>query len=376
MTNETKLTFCKNIVEISMYIDRLSEVTAGQSLCILIDRNVLNEYPVFDLSTMGMPEQMPIGVDLQKPNRKIVIQIDVNEKSKTLETCSEIIDQMVSKGVTRDFVMIGIGGGITTDIAGYISTTYMRGMKSLVLVPTTVMAQIDAAFGGKNGVNFKHSSGDYAKNLIGSFRLPDELVICPQIVNTAQKVENYNSHSEILKYWLLSYANNALYEEWVFIDRYLHSGDLYANYNETLIRACLNVKRWYIGNDITDTNGRRIFLNLGHTFAHAINSFKPEMSHGQTLWIALWILYHWTILKGHSTEFTDTWWSTIMTVKGLDPTLNLSQQEFMDVVQHITFDKKNTSDGVRLIFIDHNGKLSIVGNESLEELKTLMQYIK
>ena len=100
------------------------------------------------------------------------------------------------------------------------------------------------------------------------------------------------------------------------------------------------------------------------------------MSHGQTLWIALWILYHWTILNGHSTEFTDTWWSIIMTIKGLDPTLKLGQQKFIDVVQHITFDKKNTSNGVRLIFIDHNGKLSIVGNEAFEKLKTLMQYIK
>lgn len=372
MTNETKLTFCGRALKISMYIDRLSEVTAGQSLCILIDRNVLNRYPVLDLSKVELSGPRSLDNDLQKTNRKIVvIQITANEKTKTPETCSEIIDQMILKGVTRDFVMIGIGGGITTDIAGYISTTYMRGMKSLVLVPTTVMAQVDAAFGGKNGVNFKHSSGDYAKNLIGSFRLPDELVICPQIVHTARKIEKSNSHSEILKYWLLSYANGYLHKEFAIIDKYLHS-DLYANYNEPVIRACLNVKKWYIGNDVTDTNDRRIFLNLGHTFAHALNSFKPEMSHGQTLWIALWILYRWTVLKGRSTEFTDAWWRIIMQLKGMDLIIGLKQQDITDVVQHIVFDKKNTSDGVRLIFIDNAGKLSIVGNEVLEELKTLL----
>lgn len=376
MTNKRKVTFCNEVKEISTYIDQLSEVTAGQSLCVLIDQNVLNQYSVLDFSNVKVHEQISIGIDLQKPNRKIVfIQINANEKTKTLETYSKIIDKMVSKGVTRDFVMIGIGGGITTDIAGYISTTYMRGMKSLVLVPTTIMSQIDAAFGGKNGVNFKHSSGYYAKNMIGSFRLPDEIVICPQIVNTARKVEKTNSHSEILKYWLLSYANDALKDEFIVIDKYLNTGDLYTDYNESIIQACLKVKNWYIGNDVTDINDRRIFLNLGHTFAHAINSFKPEMSHGQTLWMALWILYCWAVFKGKNTEFTDAWWNIIIRVKSLDFVFNFKQQDFIEIVHHIVFDKKNTSDGVRLIFIDDTGKLSIVGNEALEELKPFIQYI-
>ncbi|EHR78709.1 3-dehydroquinate synthase [Thermococcus litoralis DSM 5473] len=199
----------------------------------------------------------------------IRIVIPDGEEYKSLETAVAIWKRLQEEGFTRKSLLIGLGGGVVTDIAGFVASTYMRGTL-LGLVPTTLLAQVDAAIGGKTGVNFN------GKNMIGTFYLPNFVLIAQETLSTLPEEEIRNGLGEVAKYALLDRNIYALTRNFEGI-------------NETLIKECALFKAEVVEKDLIE-GGLRRMLNLGHTAGHAIEKLSGyRIKHGLAVSMGLMV---------------------------------------------------------------------------------------
>jgi len=182
------------------------------------------------------------------------------ESTKSLTFASMLWEKLLDAGFTRKSVIIGLGGGVITDLAGFVASTFMRGV-SLLLAPTTLLAQIDAAIGGKTGINFR------GKNMVGTFYLPRYIVIDPDVLHTLPPEEWSNGYGELVKYAILS--------------RDIHGAVMRGSgVNEDIIERCVRYKLSIVNQDLKEHGIRRV-LNLGHTFAHALEKYYGyKIKHG------------------------------------------------------------------------------------------------
>ncbi len=189
------------------------------------------------------------------------------EEFKSLNTVEKIWKKLIEIGITRKSLIIGLGGGVVTDLAAFVASTFMRGTY-LGLIPTTLLAQVDAAIGGKTGINFE------GKNTIGTFYLPNFVLIDPENLKTLPKIEILNGFGEIIKY--------------VILDRNVFNKlNSLKNLDEELIKECVNVKLKIVKEDLRERGKRRV-LNLGHTVGHAIEKVSGyRIKHGFAVSIGL-----------------------------------------------------------------------------------------
>ncbi len=199
--------------------------------------------------------------------------VEASEGAKTLETVSGIVAWLLEREAGRDSLLLGIGGGIVTDIVGFVASIYKRGVR-YALVPTTLLAQVDAAVGGKNGVNFAG-----LKNVLGTFSEAEEIVIDTDLLKTLSPKEFHNGLAEVLKTFLTGDARmygqtveffrekgGAMPEtaqEWEFVER--------------MVRRCVEMKSAIVAQDRKEAGLRRV-LNLGHTVGHALEAYVQEMA--------------------------------------------------------------------------------------------------
>ena len=203
------------------------------------------------------------------------IVIGAGESYKTLHTAQEVWETLLENNADRRAILVNLGGGTVTDLGGFVASCYQRGIR-FVNVPTTLLAMVDAAIGGKNGVNL---SG--CKNQIGTFAEPLDVIVNPICLSTLPERELLSGLSEMVKYGFI--ANDAL----------LKVNE--SNYEQYILRAG-DLKREIVDEDPTDLDQRKV-LNFGHTLGHAIESFsmttEDPLTHGESvalgMWCALWI---------------------------------------------------------------------------------------
>ncbi len=205
--------------------------------------------------------------------------VKADERHKNLETVQRIIAEMLSGCADRDVFVLGIGGGITTDIAGFVASIYKRGV-AFGFVPTTLLAQVDAAIGGKNGVNVLSY-----KNMAGVIRQPEFTFICPGSLVTLPEKEFRAGIAEMLKTFLI--ADGAAYREAVeLFAQAKEKGRSYAGMLDIIGRfssRAAEIKSEIVSADIFERGWRKV-LNLGHTFAHAVEKVSVgEWSHGDAV---------------------------------------------------------------------------------------------
>jgi len=181
------------------------------------------------------------------------------EKSKTLSTIERIANEMVEKNFNRSSVVIALGGGVVGDIAGLVSSTFMRGIP-ITQVPTTLLAMIDSSIGGKTGVNLKAG-----KNLFGTFHQPAATFIDPHFLKTLAVKEIRSGLAEAIKYGVIRSEKLLTFIE-KNIEKFIK---LNLEKLEQLIRECVEIKVEIVEKDPTEKNLRQI-LNYGHTFGHVI----------------------------------------------------------------------------------------------------------
>ncbi len=196
------------------------------------------------------------------------------EKSKTRENKQKFEDELLKRKFGRDTLLVGLGGGVTTDFAAFLASTYMRGVP-LILIPTTLLAMVDAAIGGKTGVDTP-----FGKNLIGSFYQPKAIFVDLSLLSSLPPREWTGGLSEILKYGLI--GDLAI---WRQLEE--HASDWKSRLH-SLVLSSIRVKKRVVEEDPLEEKGLRRKLNFGHTVAHALEYLSQyELSHGEAVAIGL-----------------------------------------------------------------------------------------
>ncbi|HTY13477.1 MAG TPA: 3-dehydroquinate synthase [Candidatus Omnitrophota bacterium] len=203
-----------------------------------------------------------------KPN---VLQLPPGEKHKTLSAAAAIYDKLIDLNIHRDALVIALGGGVVGDLAGFIAATYMRGI-DVVQVPTTLLAMVDAAIGGKTAVD--HHKG---KNLIGVFHQPKLVLIDINTIATLPSKEIKNGLAEVLKYGIIRDPK---------IFKMLEGNPKVSpQFWQKLVYLCARIKADVVSRDERETTGLRMILNLGHTVGHAVETLTgyKGFSHGEAV---------------------------------------------------------------------------------------------
>ena len=211
------------------------------------------------------------------PNIRASLGLDISEAGKTMDTVLHICRFLLDAGASRKALLIALGGGITSDMAGFAACIYKRGIE-FAFIPTTLLAQVDAAIGGKTGVNFD----DY-KNMLGIIRQPVFTLLSPEPLETLDDRDFRCGVAEMLKTFLIDDAD--LYRE--AVTQLQHPS---ADRLQPLIFAAATIKADIVSRD-PDEHGERRILNFGHTFAHAIEhearTRGDDLAHGEAVAIGM-----------------------------------------------------------------------------------------
>lgn len=200
------------------------------------------------------------------------VLIGLGESMKTLQTVEQVYNRFIELGVDRSTFILGVGGGIVTDVTGFVASTYMRGL-GFGFVSTTLLGQVDASVGGKNGVNI----GGY-KNMAGTFTQPRFVVCDPAMLRTLPVREFRAGLAEAVKAGIIADADLFARLEAASLDTLRSdTGQL-----TDIISAAVRVKADIVEHDEHETGERRK-LNLGHTLAHAIEKSSNKMNHGEAV---------------------------------------------------------------------------------------------
>ena len=234
---------------------------AGRSTIILVDENthkhclpaILNNVPEIRNAT--------------------VIRIKSGEEYKTVKTCTELWEDLIKIRTDRKAILINLGGGVITDMGGFVASTFKRGLR-FINIPTTLIGQVDASIGGKTGVNF-HG----LKNQIGAFADPEVVFIIPSLINTTEQKFILSGFAEMIKHALIKDS-----QYWVDIKR--KPFNQINNWEEFIIRS-VEIKNSVASNDPLEKSLRKR-LNFGHTFGHAFETLAMlkkdrSLTHGNAV---------------------------------------------------------------------------------------------
>ena len=222
-----------------------------------------------------------------------IIEIEATEKTKSYYQIGEIIQKLIDNGFKKNGKIVAIGGGITQDICGFISSVMFRGVE-WDFFPTTLLAQGDSCIGGKTSVNF----GDY-KNQLGNFNPPNRIMIYSNFVETLPMKDIRSGVGEMLHFYLCSSETDfeLFKEEWR-----AKWGNIYAI--NRVVKRCLEIKKGYVEKDEFD-KGERLVLNYGHTFGHAIESITDnKIPHGIAVSMGMDIANFVSVQRDYMSEET------------------------------------------------------------------------
>ncbi len=262
------------------------------------------------------------------------------ERAKTLATVSRVYDALLDRAADRGSTVVAVGGGVLGDMVGFAAATYLRGVR-LVHVPTTVMAQVDSAIGGKVGVN--HPRG---KNLIGAFYPPELVVVDPEALATLPRREFRAGLYEVIKYGLI--AEPSLLE---LLEQHLDA--VLTQKGEALsemIRTCCRTKAEVVSADEHEQGLRRI-LNFGHTLGHALESTTgyTRLRHGEAVGLGMRAALALGVARGVTPAAVAARASALITRLGPLPSVaDVTVSKAMGAVKH---DKKVVNGRLHFVLV-------------------------
>lgn len=292
-----------------------------------------------------------------------ILFVDALEENKTYSKCLDYITELVNMGIKRGNLICAIGGGITQDITGYISSILFRGV-TWNFYPTTLLAQCDSCIGGKTSINIGK-----LKNIVGNFNPPDKITIDMSFLSTLKNKEIQSGIGEILKVAIIDNKKRINYDS---IMKSIKTNTV----NEDLIRKSLEIKKEIIEIDEFDKDLRNI-MNYGHTFGHAIESISNfKIPHGIAVGIGI------NIANNIAKELYD------IEITSIDKLINeflntnsyyvdifkstYAESEYISVLKR---DKKNTSsDSLKCILLNYQ-KVAVKVNLSLTKLIKIFKRI-
>lgn len=288
-----------------------------------------------------------------------IYAVEAGEQSKSLTVAAELYDFLAEKGLTRSDGVIALGGGVVGDLAGFVASTYMRGLHFLQ-VPTTLLAQVDSSIGGKTAVNTMK-----AKNLVGTFAQPDGVLIDSNTLNTLEIRRVREGIAEIIK--SAAIADSALWERLATLE---NEQDL-LNHAEEIIAACCKIKRKVVEEDELD-NGVRLLLNFGHTIGHALENTAGYgvLTHGEGVALGMSQINKVAEAKGLTPLGTTEKLNEMILKFNLPITTDTWDEA--KLYEALTHDKKTRGGQINIILLEELGKAKIV-KVPVEEMKSYLQ---
>lgn len=273
-----------------------------------------------------------------------VIEMEAGEENKNIETCSGIWNALSELEADRKSVVINLGGGVVTDLGGFVASTFKRGI-SYINIPTTLLSMVDASVGGKTGVDLGN-----LKNQIGVITQPEMVLIDSAYLSTLSSAEMRSGLAEILKHGLI--ANKEYWRKAVNLKE-LTLEDL-----DDLIVESIKIKSYVVERDPREENLRKT-LNFGHTFGHAIESYflthsaKKPLLHGEAvaagIVIAAFISYK---LQGLSLEELEEIKNNIIELYSI---ADIGEEDFEEILELLKFDKKNSYGKIKFVLLKEIG---------------------
>ena len=288
--------------------------------------------------------------------------VPASEESKSIEHYQWLLKQLVELGVKRDCVLLGIGGGVVGDLTGFVAATFMRGMH-LIHMPTSLLAMVDSSIGGKTGINLAEG-----KNLVGSVYQPHAVIADLHFLKTLPEREYISGLAEVIKYGLL-YDEKLIHDLEAQQDK-IKSRDL--EVLKKIVPRCVQIKADIVEADEQD-HGKRMLLNLGHTFGHAIETLQAYkgFKHGEAVAIGMCMAAELSEILGHLDS--DETRRIKKLIKGFGLPVSWSEFEVDDFIQAMLGDKKNTTDTQRFILLKRLGEAYIDETITTEQLKELLE---
>lgn len=263
------------------------------------------------------------------------VLIGLGESIKTLQTVESIYRRFIELGVDRSTFVLGIGGGIVTDVAGFAAATYMRGL-DFGFVSTTLLGQVDASVGGKNGVNV-----DGYKNMAGTFKQPRFVICDPEMLRTLSDREFRAGLAEVVKAAIIADADLFARIEATTFDDLRSDTDLLTD----AVSASIRVKADIVERDERESGDRRK-LNLGHTLAHAIEKCTNRLNHGEAVAVGTALIADASVKLGVLTAEDRDRIAGVLKKLGFDLTPPVDVKRLL---KEVGKDKKNEDGMLRIV---------------------------
>ena len=292
-----------------------------------------------------------------------IIEIEAGEPHKHIDTCTQVWYALSELGADRKSLLINIGGGVVTDLGGFVASTYMRGIP-FINIPTSLLAMVDASVGGKTGVDL-----GALKNLVGVINNPKGVLIYPDFLATLPTEELRSGMAEMFKHGLIS--------DEAYWHKMCNLSELTEAHLGSLIYESVVIKNEVVTQDPTE-KGLRKTLNYGHTLGHAIESYclqnpnRERLLHGEAIAIGMVLATYLSVKElGFSMEKCDQ----VKAVLGeYFRKQDFSYEEITDICQLMRFDKKNVSGNVHFVLLEAIGKPKIDCIVPYEEIYKAFEY--
>ncbi|WP_158795844.1 3-dehydroquinate synthase [Pedobacter sp. L105] len=335
---DTQLAPLAEIIEKGKYSNVFVFADRNTSECCLpVFRAMLDDYSGFDL-----------------------IETDPGEENKNIDFCIGIWKTLLDFGADRKCLVINLGGGVITDMGGFVASTYKRGV-DFINIPTTLLSQVDASVGGKTGIDI-----DNVKNMVGTFSLPQAVFIEAEFLKTLPKRELLSGFAEMIKHGLI--ADKAYYYE-------LKAAN-YQNITTAAIHRSVEIKNEVVTEDPLE-KGRRKILNFGHTIGHAVESYslskdKKPLTHGEAIAIGM-ICEAWLSHK-NSTLAEDELEEIRAYISSVYPAYRIKEKSFEKLSELMQSDKKNEHGNILFTLLESIGQCTYNCRVSESDIRESMEY--
>ncbi|WP_353169730.1 3-dehydroquinate synthase [Flavobacterium sp.] len=332
-----------------VYLENLLKTETYSKIFVLVDENT-NEYclPHF-LSNL------PTEIEIE------IIEIEAGEEHKNIYTCIDLWHTLIELDADRKSIMINLGGGVITDIGGFVASTYKRGI-DFINIPTTLLAMVDASVGGKTGVDLGS-----LKNQIGVINEPKSVIVISKFLETLPTNQMRSGLAEMLKHGLI-------YDK-AYWDKLKNLNDLNTDDLDVLIKQSIEIKNEIVSQDLKE-NGIRKALNFGHTLGHAIESYfleseeKKQLLHGEAIAIGMilesYISYQLNLI------FKEDFAEIKYIITDVFEKISFDESDIQNIMNLLVFDKKNEFGNVQFTLLNKIGESKI--NQKVDESLILLAF--
>lgn len=274
-----------------------------------------------------------------------IIELEAGEIHKNIITCTEVWGALSELGADRKSIILNLGGGVISDLGGFVACTFKRGI-DFINIPTTLLAMVDASVGGKNGVDL-----DHLKNQIGIIREPKAVLIDTHFLETLPQNEMRSGLAEMLKHGLIHDAS--------YWNKFKNLKDLNTNHLEVLIHQSIQIKNEIVSIDLREENIRKS-LNFGHTLGHAIESYFLEensqitLLHGEA--IAAGMILESYLSKEKGLLSNDEYQEIKYIINDVFERVSFSNEAIQKIIELLDYDKKNEFGTNQFVLLEGIGK--------------------